>query len=323
MNFIDAFQHLHINKSHGTESPHKPAMLLAVMDVLESQAEPRNAVEFNEDLRERFRNYFRLVASPHDHPHAHYPFFHLRSEPFCRHKPKDGRSEVLEALSTARKRSQVTENIECAVLDDELFALMLDRARRAELREALVVRYFSDQAHAVRAHIRRESRAAEYQKRLAKMVDDPKGQQDDLDGASMIAEDEEPTSSETDARAVAFRRLVIPAYDYTCAACGLRLITEDSWLAQACHLIPWSVSRDDDPRNGISLCPNHHWAMDRDLIAPGPDLVWHVNAELDKRRDGDRKLLELAAAKILGPVSGSERFGPRKDALEWRVRRLS
>jgi HNH endonuclease len=40
-------------------------------------------------------------------------------------------------------------------------------------------------------------------------------------------------------------------------------------VVEAAHLVPFNVTRDDNPNNGLALCPNHHRAMDRFLIAPG------------------------------------------------------
>ena len=40
---------------------------------------------------------------------------------------------------------------------------------------------------------------------------------------------------------------------------------------EAAHLHPFPEAGDDDPRNGIALTPDMHWAMDRHLIAPGPE----------------------------------------------------
>jgi hypothetical protein len=47
--------------------------------------------------------------------------------------------------------------------------------------------------------------------------------------------------------------------------------------------IPFSESQDDDSRNGIALAPTFRRALDRYLIAPGPDLKWHVSPVLDSR----------------------------------------
>jgi HNH endonuclease len=64
-----------------------------------------------------------------------------------------------------------------------------------------------------------------------------------------------------------FSRQVILAYNGVCAMCGL-----DANLVQGAHIYPASApgSR-DEPWNGLALCPNHHLAFDRHLLAPHPD----------------------------------------------------
>jgi predicted restriction endonuclease len=74
--------------------------------------------------------------------------------------------------------------------------------------------------------------------------------------------------------------------------------------------------------NGLALCKNHHWAMDRDIIAPGPDLHWHVSKILDPRRsNGERELHELAGKSVLLPKDPA--FHPMAEGLEWRLRKLT
>lgn len=51
-------------------------------------------------------------------------------------------------------------------------------------------------------------------------------------------------------------------------------------VVEAAHIHPFSEAGDDDPRNGLALTPDLHWAMDRHLIALGPDLCWHVSPML-------------------------------------------
>lgn len=62
------------------------------------------------------------------------------------------------------------------------------------------------------------------------------------------------------------------------------LLNHATTLVEEAHLIPFGESRNDKPTKGMALCPNHHWAMDRHLIAPCPDTkrragVWRVNGE--------------------------------------------
>lgn len=79
------------------------------------------------------------------------------------------------------------------------------------------------------------------------------------------------------------------------------------------------------PTNGLVLCKNHHWAMDRDIIAHGPDLHWHVAKAIDPRRsNGERELHELHELQgkcLLLPKDPT--FHPGGVSLEWRLKTLT
>ena len=48
------------------------------------------------------------------------------------------------------------------------------------------------------------------------------------------------------------------------------------------------------PELQIALCKNHHWAMDRQLIAPGPDGLWHIARSIIRHRStGEAELADL------------------------------
>jgi hypothetical protein len=64
-----------------------------------------------------------------------------------------------------------------------------------------------------------------------------------------------------------FRRAIVKAYDHRCAICGVRIVTADGHTAvAAAHIIPWSYSHNDDPRNGLALCHLCHWTFDEGLV---------------------------------------------------------
>jgi putative restriction endonuclease len=129
---------------------------------------------------------------------------------------------------------------------------------------------------------------------------DPTPKVESTSSLSLVAEDTPEYG-----RSSAFRRLVLDIYDHQCAACGLRIR-----LASG------------NPTNGLALCKNHHWAMDRDIIAPGPDLHWHVSKHLDPRRsNGEKELHELAGKSLLLPKDPA--FHPQEEGLVWRRERLS
>ena len=59
-----------------------------------------------------------------------------------------------------------------------------------------------------------------------------------------------------------FPGIVKQAYDYSCAICGAKRFSSIGQPeAEAAHIYLKSENGADDPRNGISLCKFHHWAL--------------------------------------------------------------
>jgi predicted restriction endonuclease len=104
------------------------------------------------------------------------------------------------------------------------------------------------------------------------------------------------------------------------------LLDQRESLVEAAHLIPFGESRNDQPTNGLALCPNHHWAMDRHLIAPCPHAkkragIWRVNDQrLDDRIEGQRDLVALGGKAVIPP--SEEKFYPALESLRWREEHL-
>ena len=175
------------------------------------------------------------------------------------------------------------------------------------MREHLIRRWFPDYQEALNNKLAFHRDSNSYERALREAV-----------AGEPVVSEAPPVRSVRDS---AFRRLVLEAYDYRCAASGWRLIVPESHiLVQAAHLIPHSESQDDDPRNGIALTPNFHWALDQHIIAPGPDMKWHLSKVIDKRIPDNQPLIELEGKAVIRPTKRS--MLPRKDALEWRLERL-
>jgi putative restriction endonuclease len=137
-----------------------------------------------------------------------------------------------------------------------------------------------------------------------------------------VLQEEEPLPAP--GRNSAFRKKILEIDDCQCAACGLRIKlfeVDDLTLVDAAHLVPFSESYNDHPTNGIALCKNHHWAMDRFLIVPTPEGAWAVSRFLEERRsDGEKSLLALRGKAFLRPSEPA--FAPSHEALQWRASRL-
>lgn len=60
-----------------------------------------------------------------------------------------------------------------------------------------------------------------------------------------------------------FPRVVRALYDDACAVCGLAARTDQgSGIVDAAHIMPFAEFHNDDPRNGLAFCKNHHWGFD-------------------------------------------------------------
>jgi len=273
------------DSSSGHEKPHKPILLLAVLDLIERGDIQGNRIIPSKELRDAFTTYFKIVRQGNDQNSPENPFYYLCSEGFWSLHPK----RPAGALSWAGLQHEVSH----ASFSSELYALLCAQANRELLREAIYSRYFSNHRETLR-HV--------------------SNQQTGIKHVDLVTKDSLP------GRDAAFRKLVIDVYDYRCAACGLRLRLDNIVLVEAAHLIPWSDSHDDNPCNGMALCRNHHYAMDRHLIAPTPDLEWKVSKCLDDRRDGEADLVALNKRSILLPKL--KQYHPKPIALEWRLERL-
>jgi putative restriction endonuclease len=301
--YLDKFQKLRVDKRGDHERPHKACMLLAVIGLAEAGRLQENKIRFDQPLLDRYYSIFERVRTESDRANPNFPFFHLRSEGFWHLQPIPGREAVLEAMDSARSISAITDNIDHVQLDEELFELLGEPDSRDALREMLLTRWFGNKLAKLQ-DIELEDR---YESQLRDSVGHPVNEQ--------------PVEYSKPVRDTAFRRIVIEAYDFRCAATGTRLVLPGQQvLVQAAHLIPFSDSRDDDPCNGIALTPDIHWAMDRNFISPGPDLRWHDSRLIDQRITDNQPLLSLEGRELLLPRD--KRFWPRKDALAARLNSL-
>lgn len=74
-------------------------------------------------------------------------------------------------------------------------------------------------------------------------------------------------------RNVAFRDVVVAAYDQQCAVCGDVIAIGGLIEIDAAHIVGVAERGADDPRNGLSLCVRHHWAFDRGVFVVRDDLT--------------------------------------------------
>lgn len=299
--YIDKFKRLKVYRPRTgergrPEAPNKPCMLLAAIDLAERGRLIENRIRY-EDTWEAYDAYAAAIEPAYT-LNSYDPFYYLGKEGFWHLSPKD------KFKPTANK---LLDRGMTASLDSELFELLCGNPKaRAALREALIDRWFHDVEDRVEEIVRERTIQHTLERRLTSERTWREIRDADIPPETV--------------RDPVFRRLVLEAYDYRCAASGWRiLLPEVPPLVDAAHLIPFSESHSCSPHNGMALTPTYHRALDRHLIAPGPDMRWHVSNLLDKRIPDHQKLLELDGQRI---IFSGKRHHPARESLEWRLDRL-
>jgi putative restriction endonuclease len=296
--WLERLYNLRRDKRGSHERPHKPVLLLAILDLFDRGILSHNQVPFSPELIKTFERYFEVVAQEDDQPSIENPFYHLSGDGFWQILTKSNNRPLYEVGNASRPPVTRLLRESYGRFDHDLWSGIVTAAKsRRQLREALISRYFPDHRDQLEALAGRQNVPP------PALAEDPPG------------------------RDVAFRHTILDIYDYRCAACGIRVRLRDNLsLVEAAHIIPFGVSRNDKPDNGLALCPNHHWAMDRFLIAPCPDPahragIWRVGSALDPRIEGQKDLVALTNQPVIPP--GEEKFYPALESLRWREQHLT
>ncbi len=220
-------------KTDKGNAPHKPLLLLTILEVAEHDGDLPETLSLTPELAFRFREFEHVVAHRRTQRlDIRMPFHHLASSRIWTARTKDGERSPHRTVT--------------AVVDvDPAFRLAcLDSQFRMLARSVLIQTYFEPIE----------------QLRLMKLVGVATDQQTELTSEIPLAYSQEIQKAVRDAR---FRLDVVPTYNYTCALTGYRVTTIDRGaIVDAAHIHSFSASRDNDLRNGVALCKNAHWLFD-------------------------------------------------------------
>ncbi len=314
--FRDAFARLRSDKSASRwpaetrhRAPHKPLLLLTIMDLVAQEYLRDAFVPLDDRLLEEFDHYWASVLPGGRTSDLALPYFHLKSDGFWSLVPRPGMEQVVAAVDQIRSLGPLRASVLGARLDPNLFHLLVQRDTRNALRQVLIETYFAPDLWPTLLDVAQIAmQSAAYETRLRGLVRQPFALQEAI-----------ATGLEyrVEARSTAFRRTVVTAYNATCAMCGVRLKTPEGRAAvAAAHIVPWSVSHNDDPRNGVALCGLHHWTFDQGLAAITIDLRVRVSTVIGDV-EGTQPLRVLSGRGIHHPTEA--KFQPAPDALAWHL----
>lgn len=303
-------------------TPHKPFLLLIIMEMLESGELSENRVPFRE-IEEKKPFFTDLITAFNRgnttswQPSIHNPFFHLKTNGFWHLDPPELQSRPTAITPTEAYLRNVDAT---AKLDESLFVLFMIPEYREILRQTLISTYFLNIRHEIEQVIE-EHRALS----LECIAEDIEGYSEQLIQAVQypfsMHREVESVQTEIPVRSAGFRRAIMEIYDYTCAVCELTIrASSGESVTDAAHIIPFSVSYNDDIRNGMSLCKSHHWAFDTGLISVTENYRVIVSPSLSERGPTAGILTQLHDRQIWTPED--DQYHPDKGALEWHRMRV-
>jgi putative restriction endonuclease len=251
-----------------------------------------------DELNELFCDYWRGIM-----PRAHwtsiaFPFSRLHNEPFWKLVTTSSQPPTAAEINAVTNVTQLRRLAFGAELDAGLHSHLTLPSDRAVLAETLLQSSFSTAAQAPLREIQSlHSEAFEYSQALEEIAHQRK------DAHDMIA----AATYRPAARDQGFRRAIIVNYDHRCALCGVRIVTPEGQTAvDAAHIVPWSVSRNDDVRNGMALCKLCHWAFDLGMMSVSDSFTVLLSRNIS---------LATNAAGLPGVLERRNFVGPRNSEL--------
>ena len=277
---------LRIDRARGNPAPHKPLLLLVIMEMAEKGEITSPEVTLSPDLAFRFSVFWSVVAQRRKQPpEVRLPFHHLGSSGMWQPLTSEGKLSPDKKLTTMIR------------LDASFFDCLADQRFRERARRVIVE---------TEPYFLPEEKTALYTMLQINPTTPHVRENEELYKASVQT-----------GREARFRIVVVLAYRHTCGLTGYRMTTlEMDSIVDAAHIHEFRDSRNNDPRNGIALSKNAHWQLDRGLWSLTDDYRVLVNREkfIEDGVPGQR-LADFEGRRIFLP--SDPKYWPEQTYLDW------
>lgn len=286
-------------------APHKPILLLTILDLFDRGVITDNRVFINGELVSAFHENWDILAKEGFIEDFTLPFYYLQNDkiagaPFWFLKTIPG----FQITKHIRSIQTLSEVVEYACFSNSVFQIMTFKENRDEIRKTLINYYFHGSfEHYFQAIREQGSYLKEVQQYVLNEV--PKVMRLKAAEAEMVY-----------VRSWTFKKVVPKIYAHTCAISELKLQSfTGNTLIDACHIVPFSKEQDDHISNGIALCPNLHRAFDAGLVTIDSEFKVVISTSIKEDINHPYALSKLAGKRIHLP--NEKRQWPSQERLEW------
>lgn len=282
------------------KAPHKPVLLLSFIELFEKGEIQENKIYISPELVALFKETFALlVRTPHKSDFF-LPFYHLSGEGFWAVKTKLG-APLKMYIGNFKTLNEV---VDYGHFSDDLYILLTDSESRNVLKTVLLDHYFPN-SKSDYLKTKQGSYIRDLQSYLLN--------ESTVDYTLTITESDEEDQF---IRGGLFKKLIPQVYNHTCCISGMRLISNHGFsMIDACHIVPFSFSKDDRVNNGLALCPNLHRAFDRGLISVNEKLKVMVSETIVEDLANNYALQHLQGEPLTLPF-GAKHY-PSASNLAW------
>lgn len=288
------------------KAPHKPVLLLSLLELIEKGIVPDNKFRVTAELVGTFQeNWYLLVNTPHL-PDFTLPFYHLQNDRLDDKRiwflqPKPG----CQINSHIKSVNRLAEVLDYGCFSEDLFLLMADPLSRNVIKTTLLDTYFTLTRQ---VFLQNKAKGEGYIHDMENyLLNEPEAK---FKHISIHTEED------VFVRGGLFKKLVPQVYQATCSFTGMRLSSMYGHsFIDACHIIPFAFSHDDKVNNGIALCPNMHRAFDRGLLSIDDNYRILVSPHISEKEEHPYALKQLKGRQIALPENSLHY--PAQDKLEW------
>lgn len=304
--YVKAFSRLKRGSTKYGLAPHKPILLLSIIELIEKGIVIDNRILVDAQLVGTFKeNWLLLVTTAHQEDFTQ-PFYYLQNE-----RTEGQGFWFLQAklgcqINAHLKSVSILANVcEYAYLASDLWLLLNDSISRAYLRLVLLDTYFAETKNNL-SYAKQQGQGYLINQ-TSNLLGEP---------TAKLQHIGKYTEEDVFVRNGLFKRLVPKLYQQQCSFTGMSLssLYKHSFI-DACHIIPFSHSQNDKVTNGIALCPNMHRAFDRGLLSIDENYRILVSDHLTEDTTHPYALTQLKGKKLGLPKE--QNHYPAQDALEW------
>lgn len=277
--YIKYFTKLNRATNNGIKAPHKPILLLSILQLVKKGEITSNRIFITPELVLAFKSNWNTLVTTNNICTFALPFFHLKSEPFWHLTYLKSGAGALKSISTLKNLS---DNIAFAEIDQLLFLLMADAVTSTLLENHFLEFYFPSTTE---SYLKQVS-IAQYTLELEitnQIVNDTKTEYQTKMQLLEEVLTEEEIQEERFIRGGIFKKEIPRIYNHQCCVSGMKIqTTSNAQMVDACHIIPFSLSNDDTISNGICLSPNLHRAFDRGLLTINEDYIVRISPSVNE-----------------------------------------